>query len=148
MTASTNKDNRRIMGHRKLRLIRELASGEKTRSSLAKEFEIDSATVTNFAKANADAINACIRSIDDEMAGLWIASQVNRIAEYQELAEKLDEIIFDESSTDTVVSNAILRKTTILRQVAEERGHLMQKVETSGKYNYVVEGVDMTKLGG
>lgn len=138
----------RITGHKKLRLIRELAAGEKTHAVLSREYGVTSRTIANFVNQHQVAISECIRALDDEFMGLWITSQVSRMAEYESLAERLDEIIFDADSPASVVATAIQKKALVLRNVAEERGHLLQKVETSGKYNYAVEGVDLTKLGG
>lgn len=139
---------RRITGHRKLRLIRELAKGDKTQQTLGREYGVTSRAIAGFAVTNAEAIAQCLADIDDAFKGLWIADQVNRIAEYEAMAERLDEIIYDSSNSPSIVGTAIQKKTIVLRNVAEERGHLLQKIEASGQYNYAVEGVDMSKLGG
>lgn len=139
---------RRVTGYRKLNLIRDLASGEKSRSQLATEYGITPASVTAFARTNAEAIQEILDNAAQDMAGLWIAKQRNRIAELEALAEHLDTIIYSESTWDANKLNAILRKTQVLRNAAEELGQLTIKTETTGKYNYTVEGVDMSKLGG
>jgi hypothetical protein len=137
-----------IRGRHKLELIQKLASGDVSRSDLAKEYDVTPGSITSFAKRNAEAIQAVLAGVEDEMNGLWIAKQHKRIAEYEALAEHLDTIIYSESTWDANKLNAVLRKTQVLRNAAEELGQLTLKTEASGKYNYTVEGVDMSKLGG
>jgi len=137
-----------IRGRHKLELIRKLAEGTISRSDLAKEYDVTPGTITSFAKRNAEAIQAILTGAADELDGLWIAKQHKRIAELEALAEHLDTIIYSEHTWDANKLNAILRKTQVLRNAAEELGQLTVKTETTGKYNYTVEGVDMSKLGG
>ena len=138
--------SRRIRGYRKLQLINELALGNKSQAQLADEYGHTRAAISQFAKREAAAIQRVIDERDNEYAGLWIADQVNRIAEYQDMAEDLDALIESTEGLDTAKVNAFLRRTQILRNVAEERGHLTQKHETSGDVRIEVVGVDPDAL--
>lgn len=132
-----------IRGYRKLSLIKELALGNKTQKQLADEYGNTEQAISQFKIRNADAIQAVVDATDDEFAGLWIADQVNRIAEYQSLVEFLDDLIYPTTKLDTASVNAVLRKAQILRNVAEERGHLTQKTEATGDVRVEVVGVDV-----
>lgn len=142
MADSRSAYERQIMGARKYKLIRELALGNKSQKQLSDEFQTTEATVSRFKKRHAAAIQAIIDDLDNEYAGLSIADQRNRIIEYQAIDDYITELIYSSSHLDNALVNLILRKHQGLRNVAEERGHLSQKVETSGDVRVVLEGVD------
>jgi len=143
---STSATSRRIRGYRKLQLINELALGNKSQKQLAEEFGHTEAAISAFRKREAAAIQKVIDEKENEFAGLWIADQVNRIAEYESLHEYLQELVYSTDKLDTASVNAVLRMAQILRNVAEERGHLTQKTEASGDVRIEVVGVDTDSI--
>lgn len=143
MSQSSSAYVRQIRGHRALALIKELALGNKSQKELAKEYGYSESAISQFRQRKAAEIQAVIDKTEDEYASLWIADQRNRIAELQDLDEFISELIYSADKLDTAVVNAILRKTQILRNVAEERGHLSQKVETTGSVSVELIGIDL-----
>ena len=96
----------------------ELAAGKKTRAQLAREWGISRQTVTQFAQRHAAEIREIREHLDDEFAGLWIASKGARIAAYQADLEA--------SATSGYGGHfeQVRTRAQILRQVAEELGQL------------------------
>lgn len=122
-------------GWAKTRLIRDLATAEKTQVQLAAEYGVRQSSVSEFATRHADEIAAVRSKIDDEWASLWVADRFNRVAEMQDDIEKISEL--------PVPDRDLLRvKHAALRQIAEELGQLKTQVDLSGKITYVIEGID------
>jgi hypothetical protein len=135
-----------------MKLIRALATGEKTRAELARERGVTATAISEFRKRHADAIAEVAANVADEYAGLWIAQKRERLAAYQQNAEIIaaeiealrdgrvivhggeaddDDAELGDSDTDEPlndVSGAIGRLTRAydraLRSVAEELGQL------------------------
>jgi hypothetical protein len=99
----------------KHRLIRDLAFGEKSQVTLAEQYGVSTTSVAAFKKRHSFEIEEVRNSMADDYVGLWVAEKVKRIAEYQELAEKM--------SKGTSPRNAEVA-VTILKAVAEELGQL------------------------
>jgi hypothetical protein len=127
----------------RLRLMKELAFGAKTHADLAAEYGSSREAVSRFRKRHEQEIADIIAAADDEFRGVAIADKVNRLAVYEaELLKALD-------SGD--------RKSAIriLRNVAEEMGHLPSRMQLSGAIDvhtsYTITGesgepIDMSKL--
>lgn len=147
----------KLGGAVKLRLCRELALKEVTRTALAKKYGVTSAAITLFAQRHKTIIDEMIKDIDNEFAGILIADKAKRIAEYQADVDLVNATVHgtgegDETDrVEPVADPALLRvKHRALRQVAEEMGHLPARVNvqvTGQSVTYVVEGVDLEALG-
>lgn len=134
-----------------MRLIRALATGEKTRAELARERGVVVSALSEFAKRHAAEIQAVRDNVEDEFAGMWIAQKAERVAAYQQNAELIarelealtdgrvtvhggesdgEDAEDDGSDGEPIadISGAIGRLTRAydraLRSVAEERGQL------------------------
>lgn len=122
------------------RLIHELARGERTVTELAEAYGVTHGAVSQFRDRHTTEIVEVRQNLEDEFAGMWIASKRERLAVYQEDAEKLAE------SEDPEL---IRIKHNILKAVAEELGQLPSKMSISvgaKTITYVVDGVDMEQL--
>ncbi len=64
-------------------LARELAAEEVTRAALARRYGISRAAITQFARRHATEIAAIKAALNDDFAGLWIASKEQRINAHQ-----------------------------------------------------------------
>jgi predicted transcriptional regulator len=128
-------------GWAKARLVRELAANEKSQVTLAQEYGVTQGAISQFSARHSDEIEATRNNLADEWFGLWVTDKRNRVAEYQDDIEKINEVLANEPD-----DKLLKTKLSILRQVAEELGQLKETVELTGKLTYVVEGVDLTRL--
>jgi hypothetical protein len=140
--ASTGRSNRdHLMPGQVRELCRDLATGEQTKVQLARKYRISNPCITKFSKVHAREIDAIKANLDDEFAGLWIASKANRIQAYQEDLE---------ASADGDYGTQyeqIRTRAQILRQVAEELGQLPSRgAAVSGEIKHVLKGVDLEAL--
>lgn len=117
----------------KTRLIRDLATGEKTQVQLAQEYGCVQSSISEFATRNAEAIAAVRSKVEDEWAALWVADRFNRVAEMQSDIEDIG------STSDAQLLRV---KHAALRQIAEELGQLKTTVDLAGKVTYVIEGIN------
>lgn len=132
-----HNDGPGLGGYRKLQLIRLLASGTKTQDELAEQFDVTQGAIAQFKKRNLAAIEDVKANLEDEFAGLWIAHKKHRIAELENIVEKM------RAATDAKSANIHLRA---LKQAAEELGQLKVNIEIGGHIEYSVEGVDPDEL--
>jgi hypothetical protein len=140
----------------RLPLMRALAAGEKTQTALAAEYGATQPSVSDFARRHADEITALREKLDDEWAGLWVATKRNRLAVYQESIERISgalekfwESYEGEPTESTLTEDGKLTtvQAKLLRQVAEEVGDLRQDVNVTGQMlHHVIEGVDLGDL--
>lgn len=101
---------------------------------LAKEYGVHSRSMEMFRKRHKQEILDARKLSEDEFVNLWISDKANRIAVYQ------DEILRAVAAGDT---RAVTR---ILRNVAEEMGHLPSRMQLSGsvdvRTSYSIVGED------
>lgn len=122
-------------------LQRALATGEKTRAAIAREFRVSGSYVTQFARRYALEIDQIKAAINDKFAGLWIASQENRIVAYQE------EYALAMGSDKHDHHEWIKARTAILHTVAEELGQLPPRATVVVQpVEHIIIGVDMEML--
>ena len=122
-------------------LCRELAAGELTRAQLARKYGINRSGITRFAQRHAREIDDIKANLDDEFAGLWIASKAARIAAYQADAERSEDGGYGSHYEQ------IRTRLQIYRAVAEELGQLPGRTTvTVVPVVHVVEGVDLEAL--
>jgi hypothetical protein len=118
-------------------LCRELALGEISKAALGRKYGVTGQAIGQFAKRHAREIDQIRAQLDDEFAGLWIASKEARMAQYQEDYEASQE---HEKSTHF---EWVRVRTQILHQVAEELGQMPPRAEvTVMPVIHVLEGVD------
>jgi predicted transcriptional regulator len=138
-----------LRGQRKDQLIRLLATKEHPQTVLAEMFGITQSGVSYFARRHREAIDAVAAKLDDEFAGLWIATKRARIAEYQQLVEDIEKLL-DDSETRANVNYAEVARTKLaaLKQASEELGQLPGRVtvQHSGGLDIRVNGVDVESL--
>lgn len=116
----------------------ELATGSKTKAQLAREYGVTGPAITNFNNRHKAVIEKIRDNAADEFAGIAIAVKANRIALYNQLVEEATE-----RGDDKTVAR-------LLRQAAEELGHLPGRVTISGEIGttstYKIEGIDLEDL--
>lgn len=123
------------------KLARELATGEKTQTQLAKEYGVNRSTVCKFAKKHKARIDEIRAHLDDEFAGLWLADKAQRIASYQ------DDYELSRRHPKADYFEQIRTRNDIRKAVAEELGQLPARgVAVSGTVTHVLEGVDLDEL--
>ena len=122
-------------------LVRELATGELTRSALARKYRVTPAAITQFAKRHATEIQEIKKNLEDDYAGLWIAQKEQRINAYQEDYD---------AALDSKYGHHhewIKARTQILRAVAEELGALPPRATIAVvPVQHVIVGIDMDEL--
>jgi hypothetical protein len=135
-----------------VKLIRELAKGERTHRELAEELAVSGQAVDAFAKRHAARIAEVAARLDDEFAGLWIAEKANRIEVLQGQVDDIADLMADpESAAKAGVQAAEMFRTaqSALRAVSEELGQLPARTvrhEGGVSVRYEVVGVDTEAL--
>jgi hypothetical protein len=116
---------------------RALADGTEKRSAIARRFGVTAGYITQFAKQYAREIDDIKRDLDNEFAGLWIASKVNRVIAYQNDFAKT---LADPKSSH---HEWVKARAMILHQVAEELGQLPPRATvTVMPVTHIIEGID------
>jgi hypothetical protein len=141
-----------LRGHTRWQVIRDLAAG-MTHVETAEKYGVHLESLVLFKKSHMADIKALQASVAEEADGLWIASKFNRVAEYQQAFEDVDQAIaqiLDFGGTLGPAEMAIIKeKRGILKQVAEELGQLPPRnnVTVNGSaVSYHFDGVDPKDL--
>jgi hypothetical protein len=122
-------------------LCRELAAGEVSRAALARRYGVVRSSITEFAQRHAAQIDLMKTQMDDQFAGLWIASKAHRIAAYQADYQA------SEGHPRWDHFEHVRVRTQILAAVAEELGQLPPRMQVSVMpVVHVIEGVDLEAL--
>lgn len=149
-TTITDGDGRYPLdrGFVRFRIMRQIIDGWSL-NKLAAEYGVAKTTITDFKRKYAQDIERLRESVNDEMQGLWVASKFNRIAEYQQTLEDIEDTMGKLLSVGTVLGPGdmalIKEKRNLLRQVAEELGQLPNRnqVQIAGaSVSYHFDGVD------
>lgn len=129
-------------GHIRLKLLRELALGEKNQVQLASEYGVGQSAISMFATRYSDQIEEIRGKLDDEFAGLWIAQKANRLAAYQQDVDDVD------SDEDKNTAEWRRIKHNAVKSVAEELGQIPNKstIQHEGTVIHKYEGVDPDKV--
>ncbi len=94
--------------------------------ALAERYGVTPVTLHQFGKRHADEIeqvrNAILAGLDNMTVGLWIADKANRIAEYQEDIERINDVL-DKGLTNDGTSFLKI-KHGAMKAVAEELAQL------------------------
>lgn len=129
---------RKLNAGRQRQLCRDLATGEKSKRQLAREYGVSHQYLTKFGRQRAPEIEAIRGRLDDEFAGLWIADKAARMAAY--------EADFELSAGNEEFGGHyehIRVRSQILRAAAEELGQLPpRQTVTVMPVIHVLEGVD------
>jgi hypothetical protein len=150
-----------LRGHIRLKLIRELAMDVVTQQELAKRFGVDQNTIRTFRDRNEDDIrevrDSLLQEVVSETAGLWISKKANRIAEYQEDVEKLNESLARwvpgaDYRLDMAAKGLMATKHNALKNVAEELAQLPTRSSApqvdENVFHYTIVGATTDGLRG
>src|SRR5690348_5527159 len=136
-----------LTGEQKLRLCQEIAEGTKTYVVLAQEYgyKHGAHSIGAFKVRNQEIIDRYKHGFELRMDDLWIARKHDRIATYQETAERLSQLV--EELDPEKQTSALKTLNHTLRSVAEELGHLQPKeVPVAGQLTVRLEGVSTEDL--
>ncbi len=137
-----------IRGRRRLSILTDLASGDYTNVALAEKYGVSHTTIGNYAEKYRDRIETIRQDVTNELAGLWVAQKKNRLAEYEQQIEDLEEAA--KGLDPTEITPLIRAAQAALRAVAEELGDLPQRIkvesDTRSSVRYSIEGVDPKDL--
>ncbi|WP_432129595.1 hypothetical protein [Streptomyces tendae] len=127
-------------GWKKNQLIRQLALGELTQARLGEMYGVSQASISRFGtrhRADIEMVRAQLAERAQEgMEHLWAANKVNRVAEYQATAERMNDV-------NTPRAHEI--KITALKAVADELGELPARTQVSieqSTVTYEIVGMD------
>ncbi len=164
MSGATKPGRSKLGGLNHRQIVRLLAAQELSLGQIAERYNCTPQAVGQFRDRNADEIAAVREHMDDEFAGMAIASKVNRVAMLQEIAEKALEPVpkisangkvtyvrNPETEQDEMVMEVDARAAmAALKQVAEELGQLVARTQMSGDMQttttYRFEGVNSDGL--
>jgi hypothetical protein len=102
------------------KLIRQLALTDIGDREACKQYGVDDASMFRFRKRHAEEIAAVAANAADEFAGMWIAEKINRLTVYGDMLEQ------------ALDKGELQNAARILRNAAEEMGHLPSRVQISG----------------
>lgn len=134
-------------GWRKVQLINELAAAELTERQLATKYDVAPSSINEFRQRHREEINRALLNREDEFAALWVANKANRLAEYEEDINAINDALQADSEEDDKLRAA---KHRALRAVAEELGQLPNRLNVTADQRVTVEhrvtGLDVEKL--
>lgn len=132
-----------------------LAHGQLTQEAIGEQFGVTQQAVSDFARRHAETITQIRDNAADEFAGLAIAQKATRLQVYEELlaaamqaspkSTASGRVVVDPETGSTVYEIDAGTAAKILRNVAEELGHLPTRLQLGGEVgirtNYKIEGV-------
>lgn len=131
-------------GWKKQQLIRQLAVGEITQARLGEMYGVSQASISRFATRHYSDIEMIrVQLAETAMSGmehLWISQKVHRVAEYQDIAEKM-------ASMNTPRSNEI--RIQALKSTAEELGDLPARTQINvdqSTVTYEIVGIPLEDI--
>lgn len=135
-----------LRGWRRRQLIRDLALGNHTYSELAAKYDRHETSIRSFERKYKEFIDEVKAAHENEYAGLWIVSKTNRIAEYQQDVEEINEVLARQLDSGEELNSGLVRmKHNALKSVAEELGDLPTRVQVQSdnkSVTYHIEGVN------
>ena len=135
--------------------MQDIASGDYSHQQLRDRYNYQNIRrfVAKYALEIEDIRKNNIAEVRKECAGLWIADRTMRIAQYQDIVDKIDKKIHDLAYTGSTYLpfQALKIKAEVLRLVAEELGQIPEKKRTAeeqGFLEYAVKGISTAELQG
>ncbi len=142
-------------------LQQDLAHGGMSQTQLGEKYGVDQSAISQFAARHAATIQQIRDDAADEFAGLAIAKKAARLEVYRELLDAAmtpvpkmagGAVVIDPESEEGAIVYEIDAGVAqkILRNVAEELGHLPNRVTLGGEVgvttNYKINGLDPEAL--
>lgn len=136
-----------LTGRNKLAVLRSLATGDRTKAQIARDYGVHRATVVLFARRHARDIDEMRDRLDDEFAGLWIVQKRARLAEIEWQLEIIDSSIKDLAEQGQYDMDLMRVKASLMKQASEELGQLPPRQQVvSAHVTHVVEGFSTDEL--
>lgn len=163
MSGATKPGRSKLGGLNHRQIVRLLAAQELSLGQIAERYNCTPQAVGQFRDRNAEEIAAVRANMDDEFAGLAIASKVNRVALLQEIAEKalqpvpkisangkVTYVTNEDGESEMVMEVDARAAMAALKQVAEELGQLVARTQMTGDMQttttYRIEGINPESL--
>lgn len=163
MSGATKPGRSKLGGLNHRQIVRLLAAQELSLGQIAERYNCTPQAVGQFRDRNAEEIAAVRANMDDEFAGLAIASKVNRVALLQEIAEKalqpvpkisangkVTYVTNEDGESEMVMEVDARAAMAALKQVAEELGQLVARTQMTGDMQttttYRIESVNVEDL--
>jgi hypothetical protein len=147
-----------LRGRKRLALIRDLATAEWSDGSLASMYDMTAADIAIFrytyAEEIAEVSNALSGTLDISTAGMWLSKKQQRLAEYQQAIEDIDETIAQLRASGVTWSRAhrdlFRARLDLYRQAADELGAYPQRasapVRQGQGVQYIIDSEDQEHL--
>lgn len=139
----------KIPPHEKRLLLIDLAKGELQNAQIARKYGTTDTNIGRYKETHAATIakyrEEFASGVEEKTIGLWIADRASRVAAIQDIANRIDNSL-PEESVDKDDSVLLKVKLQALRQASEELGQLVQRIDAGAKVTYTVEGVDLDGL--
>lgn len=135
----------KLVGRHKLTLMRELAVGDKTQAELAAIYGVHQTSISDFKIRWSAEIAEIAEDLESEFAGLWIAEKRQRVADLEQIAERMAEL----AAQDDPNPKFIKLQLDALQRAADELGQLNTRAparESTDDVVYEIEGVDPTEV--
>lgn len=138
-------------GHVRVQLIRALALGEHSQAELARRNGVSDQALSRFVQRHAERIADVREHLDDEFAGIEMASKVNRVALLnQQILDVVDLLADPETAAKAGVQYAEMARVVQsgARAIADELGQIPARVQVqhSGSLDVRLNGVDVGAL--
>lgn len=163
MSGATKPGRSKLGGLNHRQIVRLLAAQELSLGQIAERYNCTPQAVGQFRDRNAEEIAAVRANMDNEFAGLAIASKVNRVALLQEIAEKalqpvpkisangkVTYVTNEDGESEMVMEVDVRAAMAALKQVAEELGQLVARTQMTGDMQttttYRIESVNVEDL--
>jgi predicted transcriptional regulator len=135
----------------RMRLVRELATGEHSQVDLAARHGVTQSAISRFASKHAELIADVAAKLDDQFAGLWAADKAARIAVLQQQVADIADTMGDpDAAAKAGVGAAEMHRVQqqALRAIADELGQIPARVQVqhSGQLDVRLNGVDVGAL--
>lgn len=135
----------------RVQVIRAIAMGDKTNTQIARDFGVTESAIRQFKQRHEFRIDQVRKALDNEYAGIALASKVARVATYSDQVLKILEVLEDPAQVARAgMGYAELARVAQqgMRSIADELGQIptRSQVEVSGTLNCTVNGVELDAL--
>lgn len=150
-SASDGYRTRKVImrGHKLQQALRLLAQGDMSHEKIAERFGVTRRRISQINAEHRERVEEIRADIENEFAGLWVADKKNRVAEYQEDLDAINEKLATFKNLNEDAQSWIRLRDKLMRAVSEELGQIPNKmsVKSDNKHvRYTLEGVDPEDL--
>lgn len=134
-----------LRGPTRVSLIYDLALDAFSERGLAERYGVSQPSIHEFKVKYGAEIAHAREDIQNELAVLWIANKVNRLAELEDDVDQINKAL-ENASVDNM-PRLMMAKHRAIRNAAEELGQLAPRaVDATIRVQYEITGVNMNAL--